>query len=76
MNVTIRHCNCLKGPTARVRAMLIAEGFNVGMVVVRRPMTLQVNTATKKVWSYALWRRRIPDQKTLARMIRESEGSK
>lgn len=73
MDVTIRHCNCLKGPTSRVRDMLVAEGFVVRSLVVRRPMILQVSVGGKQVWSWALWRQ-IPDQKTLAEMVRR-EGS-
>ena len=75
MNVTIRHCNCLKGPTSRVNDMLVAEGFTVKFLVVKRPMTLQVIVGSKQVWSWALWRRQIPDQKKLAEMVRhKSDG--
>ncbi len=74
MDVTLRHCNCLKGPTSRVKDMLVAEGFAVRSLVVKRPMTLQVNVNGKQVWSWALWRRHIPDQKTLAKMIRDAAG--
>lgn len=68
--VTVRHCNCLKASTFRVRDMLVAEGFNVKLHTTLRPLTLQVDVLGKTVWSYALWRRRVPDQKTLASMVR------
>lgn len=67
--VTIRHCNCLKASTARVRDMLVAEGFDVKLKTTLRPLTLQVEVHGKTVWSYALWRRRVPDQKALATMV-------
>ena len=73
MSVTLRYCNCLKGPTTRVRDMLVAEGFTVHSLVVKRPLTLQVNVDGKVIWSYTLWRRQIPDQKTLAKMIRGAQ---
>ena len=68
--VTITHCNCLKGPTLRVRDMLVAEGFEVSLRVVLRPGMLRVSVGDKVIWSWALWRRQIPDQKKLAEMVR------
>ena len=75
MSVTIRHCNCLKTSTYRVRDMLVAEGFDVKFVTTLRPLTLQVDVGGKTVWSYALWRRRVPDQKTLASMVQTALGA-
>lgn len=74
MIVTVRHCNCLKGAVSRVRDMLVAEGFQVTLRPTLRPLTLQVIAEGKEVWSYALWRRRIPDQKTLAEMVRAAHA--
>lgn len=68
--ITLRHCNCLKTSTFRVRDMLAAEGFNVKLRPTLKPLTLQVDVRGKTVWSYALWRRRVPDQKTLASMVK------
>lgn len=68
--ITLRHCNCLKTSTFRVRDMLIAEGFDVKLRPTLKPLTLQVDVLGKTVWSYALWRRQVPDQKTLASMVR------
>lgn len=67
--VTIRYCPCLKGTMSRVRDMLLAEGFRVHLRPVLRPGVLQVSTEGEEVWSWALWRRRIPDQKNLAQMV-------
>jgi len=50
--------------------MLIAEGFQVVLRPTRVPLTLVVSVDGKLVWSYALWRRQIPDQKKLAEMVR------
>lgn len=50
--------------------MLLAEGFQVVLQPTRVPMTLVVSTEGRLVWSYALWRRQIPDQKKLAEMVR------
>lgn len=50
--------------------MLLAEGFQVILLPTRVPMTLVVTTDGKLVWSYAMWRRQIPDQKKLAEMVR------
>lgn len=69
MDVTLRHCNCLKSATFRVRDMLVAEGFTVQIRTVLRPGVLQVSVGEKIVWSWALWNRQIPDQKTLAGMV-------
>lgn len=68
--VTLRHCNCLKATTSRVRDMLVAEGFTVNPRVTLKPLTLQVEVQGQVVWSYALWRRRVPDQQTLVSMIK------
>jgi hypothetical protein len=70
MAIVVRHCNCLKVATSRVRDMLIAEGFQVTLRPTLRPLTLQVIAGEKEVWSYALWRRQIPDQQKLAEMVR------
>lgn len=72
MSVTVRYCLCLKGAASRVLDMLRAEGFTVNPKVVLRPGLLQVTLNGKEVWSWALWRRRVPDQKTLAKMVRDT----
>jgi len=72
MVVTVRHCNCLKGVTLRVRDMLVAEGFDVRLKTTLRPVTLQVIVGEKVVWSFALWRRQVPGQKILAEMVRNA----
>ena len=50
--------------------MLLAEGFQVILQPTKVPMTLVVTVDGKLIWSYALWRRQIPDQKKLAQMVR------
>lgn len=60
----------MRGMSRRVRDMLVAEGFEVSMIRVRRPHVLRIAVDGQEVWSFGLWRR-IPRQKELAEIVRK-----
>ncbi len=60
----------MQGKARRVRDMLVAEGFQVGMKTTRRPHVLRINVEGNTVWSFGLWKS-IPRQKELAEIVRK-----
>ena len=69
MEITLRHCNCLKTATLQVRDLLEAEGFVVRLRPTLRPGVLQLSVGEKVVWSWALWRRQVPSRAILVALV-------
>jgi hypothetical protein len=68
MKVSVVGCLCLSGKLNRLRDMLIAEGFEVGVVKVRRPGHLRVLVNGSTVWSWSLFRK-LPTQTELKELV-------
>ena len=65
----------MQGKARRVRDMLVAEGFEVSMSLVRRPHTLLVYSNSQRLWSFGIWKQ-LPRQDDLAILVRQANNGK
>jgi len=73
VKVELIGCICLSGKMNRLRDMLVAEGFELRVVKIRRPGHLRVIANGQCIWSWRLFRA-VPRQLELAEMVRAAYG--